>query len=130
MINIGTGKDYSINQYAKLVLKTIIPNAKSIRTHSLLQSSHLLLKFQKYGIENDVSLNLEKTPNLVPHHSKFFNLFRFPFFWGDGHDPYTHKVLSYDNVDMSKVIGEMGLHTERIYQPDDIVGAGFLSPIL
>ena len=46
-----------------------------------------------------------------------------PGFWGEGHDPYTHKVLSYDNVDMSKVIGEMGLHTERIYQPDDIVGA-------
>ena len=46
-----------------------------------------------------------------------------PGFWGDGHDPYTHKVLSYENVDMSKVIGEMGLHSERIYQPDDIVGA-------
>ena len=46
-----------------------------------------------------------------------------PGFWGDGHDPYTHKVLSHENVDMSKVIGEMGLHTERIYQPDDIVGA-------
>ena len=27
-INIGTGKDYSINQYAKLVLETIIPNRK------------------------------------------------------------------------------------------------------
>ena len=46
-----------------------------------------------------------------------------PGFWGDGHDPYTHKVLSYENVDMSKVIGEMGIHSERIYQPDDIVGA-------
>ena len=46
-----------------------------------------------------------------------------PGFWGDGHDPYTHKVLSHENVDMSKVIGEMGLYTERIYQPDDIVGA-------
>ncbi|MQF66220.1 hypothetical protein FIM09_03830 [SAR202 cluster bacterium AC-647-P02_OGT_505m] len=46
-----------------------------------------------------------------------------PGFWGDGHDPYTHKVLSYENVDMSKVICEMGLHSERIYQPDDIVGA-------
>ena len=28
MINIGTGKDYSINQYAKLVLKIIIPGEK------------------------------------------------------------------------------------------------------
>jgi GDP-L-fucose synthase len=28
MINIGTGEDYSINEYAKLVLKLIIPNKK------------------------------------------------------------------------------------------------------
>jgi len=97
--NSSQGKDPdSILKY----LKTIIPNAKSIRTHSLLQSSHLLLKFQKYGIENDVSLNLEKTPNLVPHHSKFFNLFRFPFFWGDGHEMVeVNQNWSMNNSDYS-----------------------------
>jgi len=81
--NSSQGKDPdSVLTY----LKNIIPNAKSIRTHSLVQSTHLLLKFQKYGIENDVSLHLEKTSNLVPHYSKFLNLFRFPFFWGDGNE--------------------------------------------
>jgi len=44
-----------------------------------------------------------------------------PGFWGDGHDPFTHKVLGYDDVDMSKVIGELGYHTERVTEPSDIV---------
>ena len=44
-----------------------------------------------------------------------------PGFWGDGHDPFTHKVLGYDDVDMSKVIGELGYHTERVTEPIDVV---------
>ena len=44
-----------------------------------------------------------------------------PGFWGDGHDPFTHKVLGYDDVDMSKVIGELGYHTERVTEPSDVV---------
>ena len=44
-----------------------------------------------------------------------------PGFWGDGHDPFTHKVLGYHEVDMSKVIGEMGYHTERVTEASDVV---------
>ena len=44
-----------------------------------------------------------------------------PGFWGDGHDPFTHKVLGYDEVDMSKVIGELGYHTERVSEPSEVV---------
>jgi acetolactate synthase-1/2/3 large subunit len=44
-----------------------------------------------------------------------------PGFWGDGHDPFTHKVLGYDEIDMSKVIGEMGYHTERVTEPSEVV---------
>jgi acetolactate synthase-1/2/3 large subunit len=44
-----------------------------------------------------------------------------PGFWGEGHDPYTHAVLNYDQVDMSKVLSEMGLHTERISDPKEII---------
>ncbi|MDA0265211.1 MAG: thiamine pyrophosphate-binding protein [Chloroflexi bacterium] len=44
-----------------------------------------------------------------------------PGFWGDGHDPFTHHVLGYNEVDMSKVIGELGYHTERVTQPSEVV---------
>jgi len=43
-----------------------------------------------------------------------------PGFWGDGHDPFTHKVLGYDEVDMSKVIGALGYHTERVTEPSEV----------
>jgi acetolactate synthase-1/2/3 large subunit len=46
-----------------------------------------------------------------------------PGFWGPGHDPFTHSVLGYDEVDMSRVLGELGLHSERVREPSDIVPA-------
>jgi acetolactate synthase-1/2/3 large subunit len=46
-----------------------------------------------------------------------------PGFWGDGHDPFTHVVQGYDDVDMSKVIGQLGLYTERVSEPSEIIPA-------
>jgi acetolactate synthase-1/2/3 large subunit len=46
-----------------------------------------------------------------------------PGFWGPGHDPFTHSVLGYDEVDMSKVIGQLGFHSERISDPSDVIPA-------
>jgi thiamine pyrophosphate-dependent acetolactate synthase large subunit-like protein len=46
-----------------------------------------------------------------------------PGFWGPGHDPFTHAVLGYEEVDMSRVLGELGLHSERVREPSDIVPA-------
>ena len=46
-----------------------------------------------------------------------------PGFWGPGHDPFTHAVLGPDEVDMSKVIGALGLHTERVSEPADVIPA-------
>ena len=46
-----------------------------------------------------------------------------PGFWGPGHDPFTHSVLGPDDVDMSRVIGELGFHTERVSEPSEVVPA-------
>ncbi len=46
-----------------------------------------------------------------------------PGFWGEGHDPYTHRVLGHDEVDMSKAIREFGLHTERVTEPGEVAEA-------
>jgi len=75
-------------------MKKIVPKAKSIRTHDLLQSSSNLLQYHKFGIENDVSLLLELSENLHPHYSRYFNLFRFPFFWED--DVEMHEKQNWD----------------------------------
>ena len=78
-------------------LKQVVPDAKSIRTHGLFQSTPLVKKFQKYGIENDLSLFLQNTPNIVPHYSKFFNLYRIPYFWEDDVSIIEKTKLSFDN---------------------------------
>lgn len=46
-----------------------------------------------------------------------------PGFWGPGHDPFTHSVLGSDDVDMSRVIGELGFHTERVSEPSEVAPA-------
>jgi thiamine pyrophosphate-dependent acetolactate synthase large subunit-like protein len=46
-----------------------------------------------------------------------------PGFWGPGHIPFTHQMLGPDEVDMSKVIGALGLHTERVSEPAEIIPA-------
>src|SRR5215831_14968706 len=46
-----------------------------------------------------------------------------PGFWGPGHDPFTHQVLGPDEVDMAKVIGALGFHTERVSEPAEVIPA-------
>ena len=46
-----------------------------------------------------------------------------PGFWGDGHDPYTHKVMGPEDVDMSRVAAELGLYAERVTDPSQIIPA-------
>jgi thiamine pyrophosphate-dependent acetolactate synthase large subunit-like protein len=46
-----------------------------------------------------------------------------PGFWGDGHDPYTHQVMGPEEVDMSRVAAELGLHAERVADPAQIIPA-------
>lgn len=43
-----------------------------------------------------------------------------PGFWGAGHDPYTHRVTGYEQVDMSRAIGELGLSSERVSEPAQV----------
>ena len=46
-----------------------------------------------------------------------------PGFWGDGHDPYTYRVMGPEDVDMSRVAAELGLHAERVHDPAHIVSS-------
>ena len=64
-------------------LKKIAPKSKSLRTHGLLQSTEILLKFKKYGIKNDLSILMSNYEGLKPHYEKFLDLVRFPYYWED-----------------------------------------------
>lgn len=65
-------------------LLTIVPEAKSVRSHSMTQSSGLLVVFEKHGLTHDVN-------HFVPAHSGirlspwliWNGLCRVPYFWED-----------------------------------------------
>jgi acetolactate synthase-1/2/3 large subunit len=65
----------------------------------------------------------EKLPVTIVHISNGGFAGYGPGFWGKGHDPYTHKVMGYDEVNMAKAIAEFGYHAERIDEPDQVAGA-------
>ncbi len=76
-----------------------------------------------YMLGNLVVLLREKLGVTVVHISNGGFAGYGPGFWGPGHDPFTHKVLGSDDVDMSKVIGALGFHTERVTEAAEIVPA-------
>jgi len=73
-------------------LKKIVPEARSARTHSLLQSSPLLrMMREEFGILYDSSIVLPDTPYIIPHElylSKNIKILRFPCFWEDDIEMY------------------------------------------
>lgn len=74
-------------------LQKIVPQAKLVRTHDLMQSSSLLkMMREEFNILYDVSLLLPNTPNIIPHeifYSKDIGLLRFPYFWEDDIEIYN-----------------------------------------
>lgn len=72
-------------------LKTMFPEATSMRTHGLYQSSPFLYQANtRYGIQVDVSLFLKCQPHLKPFRYKYDeqNIMRIPYFWGDDAEMY------------------------------------------
>ena len=81
-------------------LKNILPGAHIVRTHALVQSSHLLrMMLLEYEITIDVSLFLRETPHIVPHYMHFDcssrRLLRIPYFWEDN-DEMFNPAKSWD----------------------------------
>ncbi len=77
-------------------IKEIVPNAITMRTHGLYQSTSFLIKANvKYGIDIDVSLFLPRAPNLIPHLIQWHGakLWRIPYFWEDDSEMFEDHSL-------------------------------------
>ena len=46
-----------------------------------------------------------------------------PGFWGAGHDPYTWKVSDHTSASMSAMARALGLHSEQVSEPSEIIPA-------
>jgi hypothetical protein len=69
-------------------LQAIVPEAVSVRTHSLVQSGPLLQMIIESNLKTDVSLFLPGMEYIQPFefHLKGKNLFRIPYFWSDDYE--------------------------------------------
>jgi peptidoglycan/xylan/chitin deacetylase (PgdA/CDA1 family) len=77
-------------------IKEIVPEAISMRTHGLYQSSNFLMKAARnYGIEIDVSILLYNTPYIIPHQINWGGgtILRIPFFWEDDLEMYQANPI-------------------------------------
>jgi len=102
-------------------LKKIIPEAKSIRTHSLVQSTPLIKALREdHNFLYDVSLFLPLTPYITPHHlflSEGHSICRIPYFWEDDVEMFNPKGtfnFSKDNfiADGLKIFNFHPIHIE------------------
>lgn len=74
----------------------LVPNATSMRTHGLAQSSVFLVKAASdYGIVADLSLFLPRATHLVPHQIRWhgLGLWRFPYFWEDDSEMFEETPI-------------------------------------
>jgi acetolactate synthase-1/2/3 large subunit len=46
-----------------------------------------------------------------------------PGFWGHGHSPYTNKVTSSEVQSTARVAEGLGIHAERVEEPDEVAPA-------
>ena len=72
-------------------LLQLVPQARSMRSHGLFQSSQIMRMAQEsFGIHNDVSIFLPYTDNIQPHRMYYSRgtpgLIRLPYFWEDGEE--------------------------------------------
>jgi len=93
--NMLPGSTHGISDDEVLTyMKQLVPDAVSMRTHGLYQSTNFLIKAARdYGIETDVSLFLPKAENIAPHKIKwnYIDLLRVPFFWEDDAEMFENK---------------------------------------
>jgi len=81
-------------------LKSIVPEAISMRTHGLIQSSYLIsLARNEFGILFDTSIFLNKSSGILPHRiytSENNFIIKLPFYWEDDAelmDPFSNYNL-------------------------------------
>jgi hypothetical protein len=63
--------------------KDIIPEALSVRSHSMTQSSFILDKFEKYGLLYDCNTFIPYSSAIIIKPYKYWtkNLIKIPYFW-------------------------------------------------
>jgi hypothetical protein len=104
LLNGSTEKGLNFNKVIEDILE-IVPEAVSVRSHSMTQNSNILDAFKKYGLTHDCNhfINFNSGIVLRPWHL-WNGLIRCPYFWED--DIYA---IDNDKIDIEKIYKSPGL---------------------
>lgn len=88
-------------------LLEVVPEAVTMRTHSLFQNERLLqLMLERHGIRIDCSLHLPAVPGLAPHQIRYSKegplLVRVPHFFQDNMHMFNANVWDFSDSQFSK----------------------------
>jgi len=86
--------------------KDIVPEAVSLRSHSLTQSSYILETFEKFGLIYDCNTFIPHSSNIIiqPYKHLTTKIIRVPHFWEDD----VHLICQ-DDYDIKKLLNNPGL---------------------
>lgn len=115
----NTTQGTSDEDVMKFLMK-IVPDATSVRTHGLFQSSSLMkMMTVKFGMKNDVSIYLREVPHIIPFEVYYGkkSLLRMPYYWTEDGEMYKPKPSFLLNPRKMKLPGLkiFGFHPIHIY---------------
>jgi hypothetical protein len=104
LLNGSTEKGLNFNQIIENILR-IVPEAVSVRSHSMTQNSYILDAFKKFGLTHDCNHYISNNSNIELKPWLLWNgLIRCPYFWED--DIYA---IENNRMDISNILCQKGL---------------------
>jgi hypothetical protein len=100
MAGSSQGKDF---REVLVFLKTIVPDAKSVRTHGMVYSAEISRLFSvEFGLENDTSVFVGEMPRIIPMevvYGGMNRILRMPYFWSDDGEMSIKEMPSFSMGD-------------------------------
>jgi hypothetical protein len=115
LLNGSPEKGLNYNQVIENILK-IVPEAVSVRSHSMTQNSNILDTFKKLGLTHDCNHFISNTSEipLKPWHL-WNGLIRCPYFWEDDIYAMENNKKDIDNICLQKGLKIFDFHPIHIF---------------
>lgn len=117
LINGSYEKGRTANEIISSI-KEIVPEAKSVRSHSLTQNSYLLKSFYDLGIKYELNTFIEPFENIYLKPFRYhFDIIKLPYIWQDD----THMECGYDykecleSINSSKGLTIINFHPVHLF---------------
>lgn len=97
-------------------LMAIVPEAKSVRSHSLVQSGRLLELFSRKGLTHESNVFIpEQSGTAIKPWIDFFDMVRVPYFWADDFYLQAHSNAPLEELGSRSGVLGFGFHPIHVF---------------